>query len=217
MMAKALATNGAKKVYILGRRVEPLEAAAAAHEGVLVPIQCDVTSKDSLETAVRTITKDEGYVNLLCANSGVLGPTNGYNPELSVSQLRQRMFAEVDMQEFSNTFHVNVTGAFFTMLAFLELLDAGNKKALKGGFGAPLEGSSVPVVQSQVIFTASIAAYMRHRVTAPAYAGSKAAVVQLTKQAAHLLSPYGIRANALAPGCTLTLPRWSLPLLLENG
>ncbi len=48
------------------------------------------------------------------------------------------MFDGCEMDEFTSTFHVNVTGALFTMFAFLELLDAGNKEAMKGGFGAPV-------------------------------------------------------------------------------
>lgn len=48
MMAKALAVNGAKKVYILGRRADALEKAASEHSAV-VPLQCDITSKESLQ------------------------------------------------------------------------------------------------------------------------------------------------------------------------
>jgi hypothetical protein len=44
------------------------------------------------------------------------------------------------MDDTTSTLNVNVTGAFFTMVAFLELLDAGNQNSLKGGgFGAPIE------------------------------------------------------------------------------
>ncbi|KAI1742246.1 hypothetical protein F4680DRAFT_44752 [Xylaria scruposa] len=154
-MAKALANSGAKKVYILARRKELLEEAAKAH-GSLHPLVCDVGSKESLQSAVDFITKDVGYVNLVIANSGIIGPEARYHPDLSLSELRQRMYDDVSMDDFTRTMHINVTGAFFTMLAFLELLDAGNKNALKGGFGAPLtSGSEVPSIQSQVIFTSS--------------------------------------------------------------
>jgi len=153
---------------------------------------------------VDTVSADSGgYINLLIANSGTIGPLAPYNPEESVAQLRKRMFTDVKMEDFTQTFHINVTGALFTMLAFLELLDAGNKSAVeKGTFGAPTSsGGKVPSIQSQVIVTGSIAGLLRAKFTSPAYAGSKAAIMHLTKQAASLLSPYGIRANALAPGC----------------
>ncbi len=58
------------------------------------------------------------------------------------------------MDDMTSTLNVNVTGAFFTIVAFLELLDAGNKKAVEGGFRAPPSpGSDVPSIQSQVIVT----------------------------------------------------------------
>ncbi|RYC56177.1 hypothetical protein CHU98_g10035 [Xylaria longipes] len=198
-MAKALATSGAKKVYILGRRKEVLDEAAKAHES-LHPVVCDVGSKESLQAAVDIVKKDVGYVNLVIANSGITGPVARYHPDLSISELRQRLFDDVSMDDFTQTMHINVTGAYFTMLAFLELLDAGNKNALKGGFGAPLEGHDVPAIQSQVLFISSIAAYSRVWVSAPSYAASKSALAHLTKHASTNLAPYSIRVNAMAPG-----------------
>ncbi|KAI1344211.1 short chain dehydrogenase [Xylariaceae sp. FL0016] len=201
-MAKALAGAGARKVYILGRRRDVLESAASSHAAI-VPITCDVCSKESLQAAVDAVTKDVGFVNLLVANSGVVGPETRWQPDLSISELRAKLFDAVSVDDFTQTYHVNVTGAYFTFLAFLELLDEGNKNALKGGggFGAPVvQGSDVPSVQSQVIFTSSIAAYSRAWLSAPAYAGSKAAIAHLTKHASTQLARYGIRANAFAPG-----------------
>jgi NAD(P)-dependent dehydrogenase (short-subunit alcohol dehydrogenase family) len=205
-MAKALATNGAKKVYILGRRKELLESAADG-ESVIVPVQCDVTSKESLQSAVDTITRDVGYINLLIANAGIPGPKTHWDPAQSVQELRKALFENTSMEDFTQAFHVNVTGAFFTILAFTELLDAGNKNALKGGFGAPLQqGSDVPSIQSQVIVTASISGFIRLALTSPAYSGSKAAIMHLTKQASSMMARYGIRANALAPGREFRFP-----------
>ncbi|KAI1154249.1 short chain dehydrogenase [Nemania diffusa] len=199
-MAKALASAGAKKVYVLGRRREPLDAAAAAHPA-LHALVCDVGSKASLQAAVDAVAADAGHVNLVVANAGALGPVARFQPDLGVAELKRRLFDEVSMDEFTHAFHVNVTGAYFTMLAFLELLDAGNRNALRGGFGAPLvEGGDVPGVQSQVIFTSSIAGYSRSPASLPGYAGSKAAITHLMKHATTNLSPYGIRTNAMAPG-----------------
>lgn len=76
MMTKALAFNGAKRVYILGRRQDVLEKAASEHESI-VPLQCDITSKESLQAVVDKVTADVGYVNVVIANSGTVGPVNG--------------------------------------------------------------------------------------------------------------------------------------------
>ncbi|KAH7311665.1 short chain dehydrogenase [Stachybotrys elegans] len=200
VMAKALAGAGATKVYILGRRQGMLEAAAAAHPNIR-PLVCDVTSRESLRDTVAAVTSEVGYVNLVVANSGILGPVTRFRDSASISELRGAMFDETSMEEFTNTMHVNVTGAWYTMLAFLELLDAGNKNALKGGFGAPLSPESkVPSIQSQVVFIASVAAFSRQRATAQAYGASKSAIHQLAMHAATNLAQYQIRVNTMAPG-----------------
>ncbi|KAI1429630.1 short chain dehydrogenase [Xylaria sp. FL1777] len=199
VMAKALASSGAK-VYILGRRANILETAASSHPNI-VPLVCDVTSKKSLQSAVDTITRDVGHVNLLVANSAIFGPPTVFDSNLSIREVRSRLFDEVEMDTFTEALHVNTTGAYFTMVAFLELLDAGNKSAVGGGFGSPIkQGSAVPRVQSQIIVTASLASYVRHHSSPPAYIASKAAVTQLAQHAATNLAPYQIRVNTLAPG-----------------
>ncbi|ERS95414.1 short chain dehydrogenase reductase [Sporothrix schenckii 1099-18] len=207
-MARALAANGARLVFILGRRKDVLDAAAAAANAdekrdVLVPVVCDVGDKASLQASVDAVTAhlaslglaDVG-VHLVVANAGILGPaTQRYDPAglATAADLRQRMFADADMAAMTQTFHVNVTGAFFTAMAYLELLDQGNRSVQGTAAGARR-------TQSQVVVTSSIGAFMRGPQSVPAYLGSKAAILQLTKQMAAMLSPYAIRANALAPG-----------------
>lgn len=213
-MAEALAVNGAAKVFLLGRRAEVIKDAAAKYPEVMVPVQCDVTSKESLQSAVDEISKTTKHINLLVANSGGAGEPIGYKPSMSLPELRAHLMS-ASMEAFTETLHVNTTGAYFTMVAFLELLDAGNKHAVSGGpaatgtpngpvlFGAPSNlDSNAPSIQSQVIFTTSLAAHSRGWWTSPHYGSSKAALSFLMKQASTNLARYGIRANALAPGST---------------
>lgn len=201
MIAKALASGGASKVYILGRRKAALDHAAALHK-TLIPLQCDITSKTDLQSAVDHITQDAGHVNLFVANSGIIGPYASFDPSSSIQELRKSMFEDTSMEDFTNVLHVNITATYFSILAFLELLDAGNKAALEGGYGAPLEeGGSVPSIQSQVIVTTSVGAFLREWQCAPSYGASKAAVVHLVKHTSTGLAGHGIRVNALAPGC----------------
>jgi len=75
MFAKALATNLAAKVYILGRRLAPLEDTASAFLGNIMPVKCGITSKYSLAAAAARVEKDCGFVNCGIANSGAQGPT----------------------------------------------------------------------------------------------------------------------------------------------
>ncbi|RFU31441.1 Histidine kinase, partial [Scytalidium lignicola] len=199
-MARALAFNGALKVYILGRRLEVLKTAAQEHSS-LVPLQCDVTSKKDLQAVVDHITAEIGYVNLVIANSGNIGPPVRFNPAHSLPELRKTLFTNFSMEEMNDTLNLNVTAAFFTMTAFLELLDAGNQNALKGGFGKPVkQGSNVPTIQSQVIFTTSVSAFSRHWTSSPPYLTSKVAIMQVTKHASTQLARFGIRVNSIAPG-----------------
>ena len=221
MIAGALSSAGASKIYILGRRLEKLTSAATLHEN-LIPIQCDITEKASLQAAVERITTDVGYINLLVANSGILGPTASFSSNASIQELRKNMFEDTSMQGFTQTFHVNATATWFTLLAFLELLDEGNKRAVNGGkreglgaFGAPLIlGGKVPAIQSQVIVTSSIAAFLRESMCVPGYAGSKAAIAHLVKHASTGLAAHEIRVNALAPGCMSSFLSFCLRRLL---
>lgn len=189
MMAKGLAQNGAAKVYIAGRRLDVLQAAAQTIGGTnVVPLQCDVTNKEDLARAVQTVKDEVGYLNLLVCNSGILGPHPGViAPDTTVEDFSARNMA-LDYGQFVDTFSVNVAAVWFGIMAFLPLLDAGNKKA-------NVEQTS------QVIVTSSIAGMNK---TAPggwAYGQSKAAAIHLVKQLSALLPQWKMRANCIAPGC----------------
>lgn len=187
--AHALADNGAKAVYILGRRVEALEKtkAASPNPDIIFPIQCDVTSKEDLQQAADLVRKQSGYCNVLVANSGVAKAAIGpIDPSWDLSTLQERMW-KPDVDQFAETFRVNNAGAFYTAVAFMELLDEGNKR---GDISQ----------KSQVIFTTSIAGYSRSPAAGFSYAASKAGVTHMTKQLATTFAPYKIRVNAIAPG-----------------
>jgi NAD(P)-dependent dehydrogenase (short-subunit alcohol dehydrogenase family) len=195
MMTKALSNAGAHKVYIIGRRKPVLDAAAASTpHGNIIPLQGDVSSKASLRQLAEHIKQDVGYINLLIPNSGIGGPPGNIGtPGLTVSEFVQQAFTD-PMEEFTQTYHVNVTGVYYTVLAFLELLDQGNQR---GNMGE---------VKSQIIATSSLGGWNRTAVAGFAYCTSKAAVTHLVKQFATYFVPWGIRCNAFAPGCKLLLP-----------
>ena len=188
MLAKALALNGASKVFIIGRRKEVLDSAAKeSPHGNIVPIVGDVTSKDSLKSIADRIKSEIGFINVLIANSGIGGPqSSSVTKESSLEEFQSTMW-NMDFADYTNTFVVNASAVWFSVMAFLDLLDAGNKKA--------------NVVQkSQVIATSSIGGFNRMVPGGYAYGQSKAAVTHLMKQLATNLVPYEIRANVIAPG-----------------
>jgi len=192
MMARALATNGAKRVYIAGRRLDKLEAAASSHPKIIIPVVCDVTSKDSLASLAAKVKEEVGYVNLLVCNSGIVGPPVselGVTPKDGAASLQKAIWDKWSVEDFTRTYEVNCTAVFFTAIAFLELLDLGNKPENR------VEG-----VLSQIVITGSIASYIRVVVSGFAYVSSKAGVVQMMKAMATYLAPFQIRSNAICPG-----------------
>ncbi|RYP65707.1 hypothetical protein DL769_006238 [Monosporascus sp. CRB-8-3] len=162
----ALEGNGAI-VYIIGRRKEVLDnAASTAKHGNIHAIEGDATNKADL-----SYTIDHLEETWLLA---------------SLSEFRSHLW-DWDSDAFTDTYAVNTTAVFFTLVAFLELLDEGNKR---GNLGQ----------RSQFIATSSIGAYNCTCLSGYAYDSSKAAVVHMVKQLSTGLVPYGIRANVITPG-----------------
>lgn len=126
-----------------------------------------------------------------------MGPQNpppkpdGSKPTLS--ELRDHLWA-TPMEDFTQVSHVNVTGVFYTVLAFLPLLQAANEKR-----PAPVPGTLSPP-RPQVIVTSSIAGFSRIAPFGFAYSLSKAGVNHPIKVLASLLIQYDIRVNGIAPG-----------------
>jgi NAD(P)-dependent dehydrogenase (short-subunit alcohol dehydrogenase family) len=192
MMARALALNGAHKVYIVGRRQAALDAAAkSVTTNNIIPIVGDVTSQEAIAAVVSRITSETGYINLLLANSGILGPQAAITQPLPPSSTVQDFvsaWGAISFEEYRKTFEVNSVAVWFSIMAFLPLLDEGNKK----------ENVSQ---KSQIITTSSIGGFNRAVPGGYAYGQSKAAATHMMKQLATGLAPYGIRSNAIAPGC----------------
>ncbi|KAF3761551.1 NAD(P)-binding protein [Cryphonectria parasitica EP155] len=217
MITRALAQAGAAKVYIVGRRLEVLQKAAAsidASPGVIIPVTCDVTSQDDLTAVASQIASEVGYLNLLFCNSGIAGPQVPAPPapasQGEEEQQQQQLSAAdwaaqnlaVPMTEYSQTFAVNVSSVWYTAMACLDLLDKGNKKGNLGW-------------SSQVVVTSSIAGFNRKAPGGYAYGQSKAGTTHAVKQLAIVLPTWGIRVNAVAPG--LFPSEMSAPILHKIG
>ena len=158
-----------------------------------MPLVSDTTSQESLAAAASIVRSKEGYVSVLIACAGISGPvTYGIFPSLSspdkpsISEVQAKLW-NVPIQDFTQTLHVNVSGIFYTVVAFLDLLAAANEK-----FPAPNP-------KSQVITVSSGAAFVRSEQPMP-YAVSKAGAVHMTKQLSTTFAPYKIRFNCICPG-----------------
>jgi NAD(P)-dependent dehydrogenase (short-subunit alcohol dehydrogenase family) len=105
-----------------------------------------------------------------------------------ISEIRDYYFNYRNPDDWNNCFHTNVTATFTLTMAFLELLDAGNKR----------RDPALPT--SQVITIGSVAAVLKFNDTF-IYSASKAAVHHLMKNLGCYLVPHDIRTNIIAPGC----------------
>ncbi|KAG1751098.1 NAD(P)-binding protein [Suillus lakei] len=148
MIATALENNGAT-VYIIGRRLEVIEKAAkennvwniafvATRFGKLIPLQGDITCRQSLTELVETVRTRHGYIDLLVNNAGIarnILPSQLPSPlddpadaSPSIKAFQSVLWDTGSPEGFAETFDTNVTAVYFTTVAFLELLHLGNLK-----------------------------------------------------------------------------------------
>ena len=157
----------------------------------IIPLQGDVTSQEDLLALAEHVRQDVGYLNLLVVNAGMTGPgLADLKPKHTLAEFVEHAW-KTPMNEFNAVYELNCSAVFYTVLAFLELLDEGNKKTDK-----------VYKCKSQVIATASTASFLRNPRSGFAYTSSKAAVVSMMKSFSTFCAPWGIRFNALAAGRT---------------
>lgn len=209
MLATALEQNGAT-VYILGRREDVLVKAAKqnAKHGRMIPVVADVTDKPSLQAAVDRITAEVGYINLLVNNSGTLGrrhnalprpdpfqplPQNYVHSESdadfkTLDGVREFLWKD-EVQDWDSTMRVNVSGIWFTSVAFLGLLGKGNE------IGRVQQ-------KSQIVTVGSIGAFIRMLGTSYTYNPSKAAANHLAKMMATNFVQWGIRSVCSPSHCS---------------
>lgn len=198
MATQALAANGAK-VYITGRRVEALEAAAKAHNpgfasgGKIIPLgPCDVRKKDDLERIVGELrtTHGERQVHLLVCNAGIAGP-KAPPEEADAEDLKRKLWDAESVEAWQETFETDVTSVYFTAVAFLPLLQASM---------TPGGGDLERFAAGGVITISSMSGLMSHAQGHFAYNTAKGATVHLSKLMSAEFLQTGVRVNSIAPG-----------------
>jgi len=122
-------------------------------------------------------------------NAGMSGPMlDDLKPRYTLKDYVEHEW-KVPIDDFTATYNLNLGGLYYTIIAFLELLDEGNKH--KGVYNGG---------KSQVIATASTASFLRHPRAGYAYLSSKAGVISLIKTMSSFCVPWGIRFNTIAAG-----------------
>lgn len=215
----ALCQSGAKRIYILGRRLDALQKTATnvdAKGDVVTPIPCDVTDPASVSSVVKIVESEVGYVDVLINNAGINGPRHiSLYGAQTIQDVQSIMLRDYD--QWDTVHAVNTNAVVGVAAAFLHLLDAGNAHRgwasgkLKPEDGARKRSDDVGVDSddlrtSQIITTSSIAGFNRFITAGLPYASSKAGATHLGKVLAHFLAPWGIRSNVICPGGEYTIP-----------
>ncbi|KAF8706256.1 Enoyl-(Acyl carrier protein) reductase, partial [Rhizoctonia solani] len=197
MITKTLAANGAK-VYIGSRRGEKVESTAKETSpqvaGQIIPIELDVTDKTSIKNAVKTISENDGKLDLLVNNAAITGPVSMFFNDPSASEnktpetLGNALFENEKVEDWMGLYGNNVASIFFVTTAFLGLLSKASET--RGAWSAG------------VINISSMSGQLRISENKFAYNSAKAANIQLTKMFATelALKKIPVRINAIAPG-----------------
>lgn len=104
----------------------------------MIAIPGSTTEHDDVQNAVDIVTKETGYIDLLVCNAGMSTAEKGENArpkptgESSVQEIRDYYFNYRPSSIWRDCLETNIAATFTTSMAFLELLDAGNKRREKG-------------------------------------------------------------------------------------
>jgi NAD(P)-dependent dehydrogenase (short-subunit alcohol dehydrogenase family) len=181
--ARELARLGTK-VAVLDVNLDNAQRVAAEIGGVAV--QCDVTSPDSVQSAIDAAAAAHGPARILMQIAGIGTAKRVVSKDGNAAPL----------EDFAKVIHVNLIGTynvarlFAAACAKLDPMDDGERGAM--------------------VFTASVAAY-DGQVGQQAYSASKAGVVGMTLPMARDLAQHGIRVCTIAPGLFATPLMATLP------
>jgi NAD(P)-dependent dehydrogenase (short-subunit alcohol dehydrogenase family) len=173
-MAEVTAESGAT-VVLCDVDAEHLEQAAVTlkERGLLVVTQvADVADPDQVERVFAETASALGGVDVAFANAGIGGGRPIRDPAGAVDAL--------PWADWQRVLGVNLHGVFATLRSAATVM----KRQRSGS----------------IVVTASTAGLRSEPMVGYGYSVAKAAVVQLTRQAALELGPYGVRVNAIAPG-----------------
>lgn len=174
--AKMLAANGAK-VALWDMNIDAAQKVADEIGGLAV--QCDVTSADSVESAVKTSQEAHDVARVLVNCAGILIGKKIVGKE-----------GAADLDHFMKVINVNLIGTFNCMRIAAAAMAAADPVNDDGARGVIINAASIAAFEGQM--------------GQCAYSASKGGIVGLTLPAARDLARNGIRVMAIAPGAVMT-------------
>jgi NAD(P)-dependent dehydrogenase (short-subunit alcohol dehydrogenase family) len=172
--AEVLARAGAR-VVLLDVDARGLEVARQAIEsdgGLAETALLDVSDRAAVRAVIDDIAHRHGRLDAVVANAGVsAGP--GYRTEIG-------QINAVQDEQWDRVLAINLSGVFVTLQAA-----AAHMKKQRSG---------------RIVAMASVAGLKSEVMCGYAYTATKAAVVNLVRQAAMELAPYNVMVNGIAPG-----------------
>jgi NAD(P)-dependent dehydrogenase (short-subunit alcohol dehydrogenase family) len=177
----ALELPGAKASALF----DTVEQAAA---GRVTRIDCDITSRTSIDLAAARVVAELGAPSVLVNNAGIDQP-----PDSPVDRHPLHLLPLGPLQRM---IEVNLLGTMQVTQAFSALM------AGRGGGSIINIGSLYASVSPDPHFYDHLAGELPF-IKSPAYGASKAGVVNMTKFFATHLAPHGVRVNTLSPGGVL--------------
>ena len=181
----------ARELARLGAKVAILDVNLAAAQKVAsdiggIAMQCDVTSPDSVQSAITEAQAAHGPARILMQIAGIGSAKRVVGKDGNAAPLED--FAKVINVNLIGTY--NVARLFAAVCAKLDPMEDGERGAM--------------------VFTASVAAF-DGQVGQQAYSASKAGVAGMTLPMARDLAQHGIRVCTIAPGLFATPLMRTLP------
>ncbi|HEY7622213.1 MAG TPA: SDR family NAD(P)-dependent oxidoreductase [Solirubrobacteraceae bacterium] len=174
-MAEVLADCGARVTLadVDAELLEQSTGALADRGGSVRAAVCDVSDADRVQALFDEVVAADGGVDVVFANAGI-GSTPGWAIEGG------QQLDTIHRSDWDKVLGVNLNGILFTMKSAAAAMK-------RQGAG-------------RIVVTSSVAGLRPEPVVCYGYIASKAAVLNIVRQAALELARHGIRVNAICPG-----------------
>ena len=149
---------------------------------------CDITNRNSIESAAAAVAERMGTATVLVNNAGVDQPPDSGGNRSRIEDLR--------VEQFRRMLDVNLIGTFQVTQVF------GSDMAARGKGSIINIGSLYASVSPDQRFYDHLPGELPF-LKSPAYGASKAAVVNMTKYFSTMWGVRGVRVNTLSPGGVL--------------